>query len=61
LGSLEIFDLHGRKVVEVIQPDGIIPGTNIEVNVSHLATGLYLLIARDGNGRNIDDLKFVKE
>ena len=61
LGSIEIFDLHGRKVVEVVPPDSIIPKSRIEVDVSHLAAGLYLLIARDGNGKNIDDLKFVKE
>ena len=61
LGSIEIFDLHGRKVVEIAPPDSIIPNTNMEVDVSQLATGLYLLIARDGNGIIIDDLKFVRE
>ena len=59
--SLEIFDLQGRKVVQTATPEGIIPGNSIQIDVSSLTSGLYLLIAKNENGKHIDDLKFMKE
>jgi hypothetical protein len=51
--SVEIFDLNGRKVVTPVL-------TNETISVQSLATGTYLLLAKDNQG-NLSTQKFIKQ
>jgi hypothetical protein len=51
--SVEIFDLNGRKVVSPVL-------TNETISVQSLATGTYLLLAKDNQG-NLSTQKFIKQ
>ena len=57
--QLEVFDMLGREITNFANAEGILPEETWEVNIQHLAAGVYIFRLSGRNGES--NFKIVKQ